>query len=48
MEITWYGRTCVRMRGRDAVVVADAYPAVVGPTYDAAFGLAAVPEAVPR
>jgi glycosyltransferase involved in cell wall biosynthesis len=23
-------------------------PAVVGPTYDAAFGLAAVPEAVPR
>ena len=32
MEITWYGRTCVRMRGRDAVVVADAYPAVVGPT----------------
>ncbi|MEZ0239621.1 MAG: MBL fold metallo-hydrolase [Chloroflexota bacterium] len=32
MEITWYGRTCVRMKGRDAVVVADAYPAVVGPT----------------
>ncbi|HYN69730.1 MAG TPA: MBL fold metallo-hydrolase [Candidatus Eisenbacteria bacterium] len=32
MEITWYGRTCVRLRGRDAVVVADAYPAVVGPT----------------
>ena len=32
MEITWYGRTCVRLRGKDAVVVADAYPAVVGPT----------------
>jgi len=24
MEITWYGQTCVRLRGRDAVVVADA------------------------
>jgi L-ascorbate metabolism protein UlaG (beta-lactamase superfamily) len=32
VEITWYGRTCVRLRGRDAVVVADAYPAIVGPT----------------
>lgn len=32
MELTWYGRTCVRMRGKDAVVVADPYPAVVGPT----------------
>ena len=32
MEISWYGRTCIRLRGRDAVVVADAYPAVVGPT----------------
>ena len=32
MEITWYGRTCIRLRGRDAVVVADAYPVVVGPT----------------
>jgi L-ascorbate metabolism protein UlaG (beta-lactamase superfamily) len=32
MEITWYGRTCVRFKGRDAVVVADAYQAVVGPT----------------
>jgi L-ascorbate metabolism protein UlaG (beta-lactamase superfamily) len=32
MEITWYGQTCVRMRGRDAVVVADAYQSVVGPT----------------
>lgn len=32
MEVTWYGRTCVRLRGRDAVVVNDPYPAVVGPT----------------
>jgi L-ascorbate metabolism protein UlaG (beta-lactamase superfamily) len=32
MEITWYGQTCVRLRGKDAVVVADPYPAVVGPT----------------
>src|SRR4051795_1294906 len=32
MELTWYGRTCVRLRGRDAVVVADPYPAIVGPT----------------
>jgi L-ascorbate metabolism protein UlaG (beta-lactamase superfamily) len=32
MEITWYGQTCVRMRGRDAVVVADAFQSVVGPT----------------
>ena len=32
MELTWYGRTCVRLRGRDAVVVADPYPSIVGPT----------------
>lgn len=32
MEITWYGRTCIRLRGRDAVVVADPYQSVVGPT----------------
>ena len=32
MELTWYGRTCVRLRGRDAVVVTDPYQAVVGPT----------------
>jgi L-ascorbate metabolism protein UlaG (beta-lactamase superfamily) len=32
MEITWYGQTCVRLRGRDAVVVVDAYQSVVGPT----------------
>jgi L-ascorbate metabolism protein UlaG (beta-lactamase superfamily) len=32
MELTWYGRTCVRLRGKDAVVVADPYRSVVGPT----------------
>ena len=32
MELTWYGRTCIRLRGRDAVVVADPYQTVVGPT----------------
>ena len=32
MEVTWYGRTCVRLRGKDAVVVTDPYQAVVGPT----------------
>ena len=32
MELTWYGRTCIRLKGRDAVVVADAYQAGVGPT----------------
>ena len=32
MEITWYGQTCVRLRGRDAVVVADGYQSIVGPT----------------
>ena len=32
MELTWYGRTCIRLRGKDAVVVNDPFPAVVGPT----------------
>jgi L-ascorbate metabolism protein UlaG (beta-lactamase superfamily) len=32
MELQWFGRTCIRLKGRDAVVVADAYQAVVGPT----------------
>jgi L-ascorbate metabolism protein UlaG (beta-lactamase superfamily) len=32
MEITWYGETCVRFRGREAVVVADAFQSIVGPT----------------
>jgi L-ascorbate metabolism protein UlaG (beta-lactamase superfamily) len=32
MEITWYGQTCVRLKGREAVVVADPYQSIVGPT----------------
>jgi hypothetical protein len=32
MEITWYGAGCVRMRGREGTVAADAYRSVVGPT----------------
>jgi L-ascorbate metabolism protein UlaG (beta-lactamase superfamily) len=32
MELTWYGKTCIRLKGRDAVVVNDPYPAIVGPT----------------
>ncbi len=32
MEITWFGDTCIRLKGREGVVVADAYRAVVGPT----------------
>jgi L-ascorbate metabolism protein UlaG (beta-lactamase superfamily) len=32
MELTWFGRTCVRMRSKDAVVVADPYQWIVGPT----------------
>ena len=32
MEVTWYGRTCVRLRGKDAVVVCGPYQSVVGPT----------------
>lgn len=32
MELTSYGRTCIRLKGRDAVVIYDPYPAVVGPT----------------
>jgi len=32
MELIWYGRTCVRIKGRDAVVVNDPYPSIVGPT----------------
>ena len=32
MELTWYGRTCIRLRGKDAVVLADPFPAIVGPT----------------
>jgi L-ascorbate metabolism protein UlaG (beta-lactamase superfamily) len=32
MELTWYGRTCVRLRGKEAVVVSDPFQSVVGPT----------------
>lgn len=32
MEITWLGDTCVRLRGREGIVVADAYRAIAGPT----------------
>jgi len=32
VELTWYGRTCVRLRGKDAVVVIDPFQSVVGPT----------------
>ena len=32
MEITWYGSACVRLRGREGTLVADAFPSVVGPT----------------
>ena len=32
MEITWYGQACVRMRGREGSIVAEAYPSIVGPT----------------
>jgi L-ascorbate metabolism protein UlaG (beta-lactamase superfamily) len=32
VEVQWYGRTCIRLRGREAVVVADPYQSVVGPT----------------
>lgn len=32
MEITWYGDSCLRLKGREGVVAADAYRSVVGPT----------------
>jgi L-ascorbate metabolism protein UlaG (beta-lactamase superfamily) len=32
MEITWFGDTCIRLKGREGVVVADGYRSVVGPT----------------
>jgi L-ascorbate metabolism protein UlaG (beta-lactamase superfamily) len=32
MELTWYGKTCIRLRGKDATVVADPYRSIVGPT----------------
>jgi L-ascorbate metabolism protein UlaG (beta-lactamase superfamily) len=32
VELSWFGRTCIRLRGREAVVVHDPYQAIVGPT----------------
>ena len=32
MEITWLGDTCIRFKGREGVVAADAYRSVAGPT----------------
>ena len=32
MEITWYGGACVRLRGREGTIAADAFRSVVGPT----------------
>jgi len=32
MELTWQGRFCVRLRSREAAVLADPFPADVGPT----------------
>ena len=32
MEITWFGETCIRFKGREGVVAADAYRSVAGPT----------------
>ena len=32
MEIVSFGETCLRLRGREGIVAADAYPRIVGPT----------------
>jgi L-ascorbate metabolism protein UlaG (beta-lactamase superfamily) len=32
MEITWYGGTCVRLKGREGVVAADPFRSIAGPT----------------
>jgi L-ascorbate metabolism protein UlaG (beta-lactamase superfamily) len=32
MEIIWYGGSCVRIKGREGVVAADPFKAIVGPT----------------
>lgn len=32
MEISWFGQGCIRLRGREGIVVADAYRSVVGPS----------------
>src|SRR6476659_7231929 len=30
MEITWYGRACIRLKGRDATVITDPCPPATG------------------
>lgn len=32
MEIVSFGETCLRLRGKEGIVVADAFPRIVGPT----------------
>jgi L-ascorbate metabolism protein UlaG (beta-lactamase superfamily) len=32
MEITWFGGSCVRIKGREGVVAADPFRAIAGPT----------------
>ena len=32
MEISWYGQSCVRLRGKEGTVIVDPFPSVVGPT----------------
>jgi L-ascorbate metabolism protein UlaG (beta-lactamase superfamily) len=32
MEITWFGGSCVRLKGREGIVVADPFRSIVGPT----------------
>ena len=32
MEIVSFGETCLRLRGREGIVVTDAFPRIVGPT----------------
>jgi L-ascorbate metabolism protein UlaG (beta-lactamase superfamily) len=32
MEITSFGETCLRLKGKEGVVAADAFPRIVGPT----------------
>ena len=32
MEITWFGSSCVRLKGREGVVAADPFRSIVGPT----------------
>jgi L-ascorbate metabolism protein UlaG (beta-lactamase superfamily) len=32
MEITWFGGSCLRLKGREGVVVTDPFRSVVGPT----------------